>query len=337
MNAARLLPARKSTSMDHFLVFFFLLVLMLGVWTAFAIRHHSVTYGTPIFRGLLRYLITFNLMVLGYLVAKYSYTNVLGDNPFQYPPLIVSAASLVVFAIESAVAWTVLDLGRHLRDTPPASNARRILLVALSLVGMSYAVGITILLQSGSLTWLVRTHLAMGLVMISVIVLVLVSVVAGRLPRLEEDRRNSARLLGGFLLLGYLAFAASVALPQSVQLVGSASALLWLNLAPWIWLRVRAQAYVRVPSPGCAADAISSLAIRYGITKREQEIIELIVQGKSNKEIEAALFISFSTVKNHAYNIYRKLGVKSRAQLMRLVMTAAQPPEVNTRSGDDPA
>ncbi|MEN8222185.1 MAG: two-component regulator propeller domain-containing protein [Acidobacteriota bacterium] len=55
------------------------------------------------------------------------------------------------------------------------------------------------------------------------------------------------------------------------------------------------------------------------ITEREKEIIALILKGKSNKEIEDELFISLGTVKNHLYNIYKKLNIKSRTQLVSLV------------------
>jgi len=60
----------------------------------------------------------------------------------------------------------------------------------------------------------------------------------------------------------------------------------------------------------------------YAISNREREIMELILQGKSNKEIEESLFISYNTVKNHIYNLYQKLGVKSRGQLIHLVLEA---------------
>jgi len=56
---------------------------------------------------------------------------------------------------------------------------------------------------------------------------------------------------------------------------------------------------------------------RYQISKREKEIIYMILQGKSNKEIENELFISQNTVKNHIYNIFQKVGVNSRAQLTK--------------------
>ncbi|HOI29523.1 MAG TPA: helix-turn-helix transcriptional regulator [Melioribacteraceae bacterium] len=57
---------------------------------------------------------------------------------------------------------------------------------------------------------------------------------------------------------------------------------------------------------------------RYNISLREKEVIEMIINGKSNKEIEEQLFISGHTVKNHIYNIFQKTGVKSRSQLIRL-------------------
>jgi len=56
-----------------------------------------------------------------------------------------------------------------------------------------------------------------------------------------------------------------------------------------------------------------------GITERELEIIKLILKGKSNKEIEEELYISLGTVKNHLYNIYKKLNIKSRTQLVSLL------------------
>ena len=43
-----------------------------------------------------------------------------------------------------------------------------------------------------------------------------------------------------------------------------------------------------------------------------------------NKEIEDLLFISYNTVKNHIYNIYQKLGVNSRGQMIHSVLQAQQ-------------
>ena len=56
------------------------------------------------------------------------------------------------------------------------------------------------------------------------------------------------------------------------------------------------------------------------LTIREQEVLQLILSGKSNREIAGALFISESTVKTHARNIFSKYDVGSRAELISIVL-----------------
>jgi DNA-binding CsgD family transcriptional regulator len=64
---------------------------------------------------------------------------------------------------------------------------------------------------------------------------------------------------------------------------------------------------------------LGPLGGHFGLTKREQEILALILQGKSNREIETALFISPKTVNNHVYNLYQKMRVKNRLGLVNAV------------------
>ena len=52
------------------------------------------------------------------------------------------------------------------------------------------------------------------------------------------------------------------------------------------------------------------------LTKREKEILKLISEGKSTKEMAENLFLSFLTVQNHRQNILNKLQVKNVAQLL---------------------
>ncbi len=51
------------------------------------------------------------------------------------------------------------------------------------------------------------------------------------------------------------------------------------------------------------------------MTKREQEVIELIAQGKSNKQIAEQLFLAVHTVKSHVHNILEKLALHTRLEL----------------------
>ncbi len=57
----------------------------------------------------------------------------------------------------------------------------------------------------------------------------------------------------------------------------------------------------------------------YGITERELEIARCIADGYSNPEISEKLYISTNTVKNHIYNIYRKVGIKNRYELISIL------------------
>ena len=50
------------------------------------------------------------------------------------------------------------------------------------------------------------------------------------------------------------------------------------------------------------------------LTDRENQILRLISDGLTNREISCHLSISESTVENHAHHIYGKLGISSRAQ-----------------------
>jgi DNA-binding NarL/FixJ family response regulator len=51
-----------------------------------------------------------------------------------------------------------------------------------------------------------------------------------------------------------------------------------------------------------------------GLTPREREILELLVEGNRPAEIGDALFLSVKTVKNHLTSVYQKLGVETGAQ-----------------------
>jgi len=53
------------------------------------------------------------------------------------------------------------------------------------------------------------------------------------------------------------------------------------------------------------------------LTRRELEVLGLIVKGKSRKDVADALYVSDRTVQFHLANIYDKLGVSNRVQAFR--------------------
>lgn len=95
---------------------------------------------------------------------------------------------------------------------------------------------------------------------------------------------------------------------------------LYTNLAPLIWLKVWF-----LPWAGGLGKVLGgrfdlpAIGRARGLTTREMEILEFMIDGKSYKEIEAALHISIHTVKSHVYSLYRKMDVKSRHQLIHRI------------------
>lgn len=65
---------------------------------------------------------------------------------------------------------------------------------------------------------------------------------------------------------------------------------------------------------------LNEFSKKFGLTAREQEVLVLVNNGKSNQEISDELVISLSTVKKHIYNLFCKTGVSNRRQLILLFL-----------------
>jgi two-component system, NarL family, response regulator NreC len=68
------------------------------------------------------------------------------------------------------------------------------------------------------------------------------------------------------------------------------------------------------------------------LTDREREVLDLLVLGHTNVEIASLLFLSPRTVETHRASIQRKLGVKSRADLVRFAFGRGGPAAKTARS-----
>ncbi len=80
---------------------------------------------------------------------------------------------------------------------------------------------------------------------------------------------------------------------------------------------------------GMPAARPRSPSSRSGLTWREGEIVTLVAEGLTNKAIAARLEMSVRTVEGHINHVFTKLGVESRTELARLVLTQGIVPPQN--------
>jgi len=110
---------------------------------------------------------------------------------------------------------------------------------------------------------------------------------------------------------------------RSLEIYGGLVAALFAGLGIWLGLKLTRQKEtvlvkeVMVPAPASFVRDEQKLET-LGITPRELEILELIAQGLSNKEIAARAFVSENTVKTHSSRVFDKLGARRRTQAVQL-------------------
>jgi len=109
---------------------------------------------------------------------------------------------------------------------------------------------------------------------------------------------------------------------HAIEIYGGLIAVLFAGVGIWLGLKLtRKQEVVVVKEmPATAVPfALNEKRLKdLGITKRELEILELIAQGMSNREIAEKLFVSENTVKTHSSRLLDKLSAKRRTQAVQI-------------------
>ena len=81
-------------------------------------------------------------------------------------------------------------------------------------------------------------------------------------------------------------------------------------------------------------DEIARLGLRHRaaseLTETERRIAELAASGMTNREVADAAFVSPKTVEANLVRAYRKLGIRSRAELGARMATSAEKPDAQT-------
>ncbi len=87
-------------------------------------------------------------------------------------------------------------------------------------------------------------------------------------------------------------------------------ALVFMGMGVWLGNKLTTPKVIAMPAFKKNEEAATYL----GISDRELEVLSLVAEGFSNKQIADKLFVSLNTVKTHLSRIYEKLDVKRRTQ-----------------------
>ena len=108
---------------------------------------------------------------------------------------------------------------------------------------------------------------------------------------------------------------------RSIEIYSALIAALFAGVGIWLGLKLTRKKEVVVVKEVPASQTFVLNEERQrdlGITKRELEILVLIAQGMSNREIAEKLFVSENTVKTHSSRLFDKLSAKRRTQAVQI-------------------
>ncbi len=78
---------------------------------------------------------------------------------------------------------------------------------------------------------------------------------------------------------------------------------------------------VKNSSSSDLTEKLKVTSTKFHLSSRENDVLHELIDGRTNSEISENLSVALSTVKKHVYNIFNKIGVNSRAQLLNFIYT----------------
>jgi len=310
--------------MKHIIIMTLVINLIAGtavfLYALEVLRRHR----RPFLRSLLNYILFYNGLVIVDLSYQYILANVFNYDMTQlekYPALIVVLLSLVYYA-EFGITFSLSQTVIRLKGREMSGAAKWLFTLWVALFGSASVYGLILLFQKWEYQVFYWIH-AVWIFSLNIIILsVLLKAVIE--PHDEKTDKNLIRPFALIFFTGYTVFSIShldfYFFKTGIEGYYDPIVLLLINLCPMLWLRF---CYEKKNSPPeislTLENKLERFCEKFGISQREREIIQQVMSGKSNKEIEKILFISHNTVKNHLYNVYQKVNAGSRSELIHLI------------------
>ena len=317
--------------MEHVGLLGILVNLIVATWVAiFAYQTHKA-YDSSFLPPLFHYSVLYALVVFIGLVTLYVNVNLQRGQLQERFPVLQDLIFLVISLIEIVLVYFMFRIYLGFKGREFSKRTQSWILAGLTFFILSY--GLKMILSQGLVLRIMNTFHANifdNFVIVEIILLIFILI-----PGKKEKDRNIIKLRRSFgwlflfryiiIIVFFLVFVVFISkadeiVPKAVRYPVALVIVLLFSLAPFFWIKYFFRKYadsmlVIVED----REVLDTIFEKYGISKREQDILRLILDGKSNKEIEETLFISYHTVKNHVYNLFQKIGVKNRYELVHFI------------------
>ncbi len=312
--------------MEHLLITGYIVSVILGFISVYHLNTRYNIHKYSFLRTYGLHVLTLNLIVILLAVARYFKVNVMntaGDVTsirMQHVSdgLVLFRKGIEYFGI-IVIAYTLVKTLYQIQNRPVNNMIKNIFVFILILSAFAFGIGVTTFFISQEEVWLyLFCNIICGasvLVVISIFTLTLLNKRA-----VDGDRGYTLRSFLLFYITVLSMFFLQTLFSFKYMNLSMMIIILPMNLFPIFWSKYKLRMETSYGSfSNINPEKIESFASEYYISNREREILEHILLGYSNREIQNRLFLSPHTVKNHNYNLYKKLGVRNRAELMRKV------------------
>lgn len=311
--------------MSNFSVVFYIIALFIGCLTVYLAHRLKGTYRWGYLTSYLYFLIAFNVMSFLNHVGRYLGVSLLINSPEETLILVRYIFAFLAFPFVALSIYLFFAFASDLTDRkiPPLFNR---------LFGASLAVMFLVLLLLLRNYFYTRDEKTLffffqGINILSIICFLLIpSYILLKTNSLSDiHQKKVARFFGIIYLLCFGSaslITSRLVLPYFVPhtTLIMVFSFFVVNLPPLTYLILSLKKYPVESSRLFSQNSdLENFFVVHKISNREKEIIQLILEGMSNADIEEKLYISPHTVKNHIYNIYQKLGVKNRVQISNLI------------------
>ncbi|MCK5153602.1 MAG: helix-turn-helix transcriptional regulator [Spirochaetales bacterium] len=279
---------------------------------------HKVYIGVKYWGSIALHTFSYNILLSGALIGKYININLPSFFAFSENSLYIQISQILFILLMGTMGFSQLMVRVGFSGTLLSGKIKKNLFIITASLLMSISIGSVFLYKGFSSADFFLESLGDLLFLTEFFILILILFDS----RKNRDKRQF-RLMRSYSLLylsRYPLILLMLVIPESIKFYSAMTILFYLNMIPLIWsLIFFGKGSMTEKSGSLESSEVTEQLKRYNITARESQVIKLLLSGKSNCEIEEILFISSHTVKNHIYNIYKKMSVKTRYELISLL------------------